>query len=276
MPLALHGLALRVCLGWAVAAWLMPDVARAQSAPPIAAASDLQFALDEVASAFRRESGADVRLVFGSSGNFARQIEQGAPFQLFFSADEALVFRLADKALTKDRGHLYAIGRIVLFAPHGSSLTGNLTAEGLRSAAIDGTLAHFSIANPEHAPYGRAAQEWLTTHRLWEAVRPHLVFGENASQAAQFAMTGASRGGIVPYSLALTPRLSAAGTFALLPSEEHGPLRQRMVLLKGASATAVRFHDYMTGEAAREIMRRHGFGLPDETQRPPLAPSPGG
>jgi molybdate transport system substrate-binding protein len=274
MRLALHDFARRAFIGCAAAACLMPEVAPAQSAPPIAAASDLQFALEEVASEFRRESGADVRLVFGSSGNFARQIEQGAPFQLFFSADEALVFRLADKALTQDRGDLYAIGRIVLFAPHGSPLAGQLTAEGLRSTTSDGTLGHLSIANPEHAPYGRAAQEWLTTHRLWDAVRPLLVLGENASQAAQFAMTGASQGGIIPYSLALTARLSAAGTFALLPTEEYGPLRQRMVLLKGASATAVRFRDYMNSGTAREIMRRHGFGVPDETQRPSLATSP--
>lgn len=273
---ALCTFALRAWLAGAVAGWFIPGTAPAQSAPPIAAASDLQFALEEIAAAFKRDDGADVRLVFGSSGNFARQIEQGAPFELFLSADEALVFALADKALTKDRGDLYAIGRIVLFAPHGSPLAGQLTAEGLRQAATDGRLEHLAIANPEHAPYGRAAREWLTTQRLWDTVQPLLVLGENASQAAQFAAGGASQGGIIPHSLAMAPRLSAAGTFALLPAEEHEPLRQRMVLLKGASATAERFYAYLKDKPAREIMRRYGFLLPDEAQESTPTTSPTG
>ena len=256
----------RVCGGLAIAGWFIPGPIAAQDSPPIAAASDLQFALEEIANAFTRDSGSEVRLVFGSSGNFARQIEQGAPFQLFLSADEALVFGLADKALTRDRGALYAIGRIVLFAPTGSPLVGQLSAEGLRKAVTDGTLKHLAIANPEHAPYGRAAQQWLTTHRLWETVQPLLVLGENASQAAQFATAGDSQGGIMPYSIALAPRVSEAGSYVLLPAEEHEPLRQRMVLLTNASVTAERFYRYMQDEAAREIMRRYGFVLPNESQ----------
>ena len=255
---------LRVCVGLAIAGLLSGPIA-AQDVPPIAAASDLQFALEEIAQSFKRDSGADVRLTFGSSGNFARQIEQGAPFQLFLSADEALVFGLADKALTKNRGDLYAIGRIVLFAPKGSPLIGKLSADGLRTAATEGTLKHLAIANPEHAPYGRAAQEWLTTHKLWETVQPLLVLGENASQAAQFATAGDSQGGIMPYSIALAPRVSEAGSYILLPADEHEPLRQRMVLLKNASATAERFYRYMQDHAAREIMRRYGFVLPNES-----------
>ena len=254
---------------WLVSAVLigvLPRLALGQQSPTIAAASDLQFALEEIAAKFKQESGNEVRLVFGSSGNFARQIEQGAPFEIFLSADEALVFGLADKALTKDRGDLYAIGRIVLFARNGSPLAATLSAEGLREATVDGTLKHLAIANPEHAPYGRAAQQWLTTHRLWESIRPLLVLGENASQAAQFANTGDSQAGIIPYSLVLAPRLRDAGTFVLLPEAEHEPLRQRMVLLKNASSAAERFYDYMTSTAAREIMRRYGFVLPDESQ----------
>ena len=130
----------------------------------------------------------------------------------------------------------------------------------------DGTLKHLAIANPEHAPYGRAAQQWLTTHRLWESLQPLLVLGENASQAAQFATAGDSQGGIIPYSLALAPRLAEVGTFVVLPEAEHEPLRQRMILLKNATGTAERFYDYMTSGPAREIMRRYGFVLPDESQ----------
>ena len=254
---------------WLVSAVLFgasPRLALGQQGPTIAAASDLQFALEEIAAKFKQDSGREVRLVFGSSGNLARQIEQGAPFEMFLSADEALVLGLAQKALTKDWGDLYAIGHLVLFAPNGSPLTANLSAEGLRKAAADGTLKHLAIANPEHAPYGRAAQQWLTTHRLWESLQPLLVLGENASQAAQFATAGDSQGGIIPYSLALSPRLRDAGTFVLLPEAEHEPLHQRMVLLKNASATAERFYAYMTSTVAREIMRRYGFALPDESQ----------
>jgi molybdate transport system substrate-binding protein len=262
---------LRARSGWfwliaAVVVGVLPRLALGQQAPTIAAASDLQFALEEIAAGFKQDNGIEVRLTFGSSGNFARQIEQGAPFEIFLSADEALVLALADKALTKDRGDLYAIGHIVLFARNGSRLAANLSAEGLRAAMKDGTLKHLAIANPEHAPYGRAAQQWLTTHRLWESIRPLLVLGENASQAAQFATAGDSQGGIIPYSLALAPRLKEAGTFVLLPTTEHEPLRQRMVLLKSASGAAERFYEYMTSAAAREIMRRYGFALPDESQ----------
>ena len=106
----------------------------------------------------------------------------------------------------------------------------------------------------------------MTTHRLWETIQPLLVLGENASQAAQFATTGDTQGGIMPYSIALAPRVSEAGKFVLLPAEEHEPLRQRMVLLKNASATAERFYQYMQNQAAREIMRRYGFVLPNESR----------
>lgn len=265
MPGACRALLSRRCLASALAFCFVAK-GIAQDAPAIAAASDLQFALEEIAGAFKRDGGADVRLVFGSSGNFARQIEQGAPFELFLSADEALVFGLADKSLTKDRGALYAIGRIVLFASNRSPLVDQLTPEALRNAATDGTLKHLAIANPEHAPYGRAAQQWLTTQGLWETVRPLLVLGENASQAAQFATVGDSQAGIMPYSIALAARLQSAGKFALLPAEEHEPLRQRMVLLKNASVTAERFYGYMQHTAARDVMRRYGFVLPNEPQ----------
>jgi molybdate transport system substrate-binding protein len=152
----------------------------------------------------------------------------------------------------------------VLFAPKGSPLAADLSADGMRNAIASGALEHLAIANPEHAPYGRAAQEWLTTHGLWDAVRPLLVLGENASQAAQFATAGDSQGGIIPYSLALAPRVGELGTFVLLPDSEHEPLRQRMALMKGASTTAEAFYDYMQSEPALKIMRRYGFVLPDE------------
>lgn len=232
--------------------------------PHIAAASDLKFALEEIAAAFRTDTQQDVQLSFGSSGNFYRQIEQGAPFTMFLSADEGFVDKLAATGRTLDRGTLYAIGRIVLFAPHGSPLKVDVQMTDLRAALADGRLQRFAIANPEHAPYGRAAEQTLRALGLWDAILPKLVLGENVSQAAQFATSGAAQGGIFAYSLALAPTVNKLGTFVLLPEASHTPLRQRMVLLKGAGETAQAFYRYVQQPAARAIFQRYGFALPGE------------
>lgn len=236
----------------------------AQSAPTIAAASDLKFALEEIAAMFRRDTRQSVRLTFGSSGNFARQIEQGAPFALFMSADEEFVLRLAEHGLALDRGVLYAIGRIVIMAPLGSPLVPDGQMKGLATALRDGKIKRFAIANPEHAPYGRRAEEALRHAGLWDALRPHLVFGENIAQAAQFATSGSTQGGIIAYSIALAPQIAALGRFALIPSDWHQPLRQRMALLRGADAAARAFYEYLQREPARAVMRKYGFVLPGE------------
>ena len=213
----------------------------ARGLPTIAAASDLQFALGEVAAAFKRETGREVKLTFGSSGNFHRQIQQGAPFQMFLSADEEFVLDLAAKGFTRDRGVLYAIGRIVIITPCGSPLKADGELSHLRAALREGWLQNFAIANPEHAPYGGRAEEALRHAGLWDALKGKLVLGENVSQAARFATSGSAQGGIIAYSLALSPNVSKLGTFALIPQSWHTPLRQRMALLKGAGDTARSF-----------------------------------
>ncbi|MGZ9038029.1 MAG: molybdate ABC transporter substrate-binding protein [Burkholderiales bacterium] len=240
-------------------------VANAQvDAPSIAGASDLKFALEEIATNFRATTRRDVKLVFGSSGNFFRQIEQGAPFQVFMSADEAFVLKLAQNGRLEDRGQLYAIGRIVLFVPQGSSLQIDPHLNGLRAALGAGRLKRFAIANPEHAPYGRAAEEALRKLGLWDGVRPRLVFGENVSQAAQFASSGSADGGIFAYSLALSPHFAKLGRYVLIPDQYHRPLQQRMALMKGAGETARLFYGYLQGPSARAVFRRYGFALPGE------------
>ena len=238
----------------------------AQSAelPNVAAASDLQFALPEVANEFTRQTGKTVKLSFGSSGNYRRQIAEGAPFELFLSADEAYVYALAMEGKTVDDGALYAIGRLVLFAPKSSLLKIDNELKDLAAAVQDGRLKKFSIANPEHAPYGRAAQQALTRAGLWEKIRPHLVLGENISQAAQFATSGSTQGGIFAYAQAISPAISSRGEFVLIPADWHQPLRQRMVLTKNAGKTAQHFYLYLQTPAAREIFKRYGFRLPGE------------
>lgn len=233
------------------------------AAPLIAAASDLQFALDEIIGRFKRDTGIAPRVTYGSSGNLARQIESGAPFEMFLSADEAFVDRLAERRLTRGRGALYANGRIVLFAPHGSPLALDSELDGLAQRLANGRSGRIAIANPEHAPYGRAAQQALRARGLWEAVQPHLLFGENVSQAAQFAASGNADGGIIAYSLALGPALRERGTFVLLPQALHAPLRQRMVLLAQASPAAERLYEYLRSPASRAILERYGFLLPE-------------
>ena len=208
--------------------------AGAGRAPLVAAASDLKFALDAVSAQFTRDGGERVEIVFGSSGNLTRQMMDGAPFELFLSADEGFVERLAGAGLTRDGGVLYGIGRLALFAPHGSPLKVDERLDGLRALAARGGVTRLAIANPDHAPYGRAAAAALQAAGLWEAVRPALVFGENIAQAAQFATTGNAVGGLLAYSLVLAPPLRDAGTYAVLPEALHPPLRQRMVLLKRA------------------------------------------
>lgn len=239
-------------------------LSQAQTAPPIAAASDLQFALVEVAEQFRKQTGQELRLAFGSSGNYATQLEQGAPFQLFFSADESFVQKLAAKGLTKDAGALYGVGRIVIFAPHGSPLKADEQLQDLKAGVADGRVKRFAIANPEHAPYGRRAVETLKRIGVWDAIQPRLVLGENISQAAQFATSGGSQGGIIALSLVKAPEVSKLGSYALIPESWHEPLMQRMVLLKNATAPAERFYQYVQSPPAREILRKYGFVLPGE------------
>ncbi|BCX16360.1 MAG: molybdate ABC transporter substrate-binding protein [Geminicoccaceae bacterium] len=230
----------------------------------VAAAADLRFALDEIAAHYRAETGTSVRLVFGSSGNLARQIRQGAPFAIFLSADEAFVLDLARDGFTRDEGTLYAIGRLALLVPKGSPLAVDGTLEDLARAVRDGRLRRFAIADPTHAPYGDRARQVLRTKGIWEAIRPLLVYGENVAQAAQFATSGNAQGGIVALSLALSPELRARADHAPIAAEWHEPLRQRMVRLRGAGPAADRFFAHLQSEEARTVLRRYGFLLPGE------------
>jgi molybdate transport system substrate-binding protein len=248
----------------------LPWAAGAQAGNPVrvAAASDLKFVLALLLARFQNDTGQVVEASFGSSGSFSRQIQQGLPVHLFMSADEALVFQLADAGLTRqnrqegtapvaERGALYAVGRIALYLPRNSSITLDGALHGLQTQWQQ--VRKFAIANPEHAPYGRAAREALEQLGLWELVLPKLVLGENISQATQFVATGAAQAGITALSLALAPEVAQNGRHIALPASLHAPLRQRMVLLKSPPPAAVALYDYLQSDAAREIFRRHGF-----------------
>ncbi|HSF65399.1 MAG TPA: molybdate ABC transporter substrate-binding protein [Paracoccaceae bacterium] len=237
-------------------------VAAQDDAPVIAAASNMEFALAEIAEAFRQATGHRVRLSLGSTGNIARQIRQGAPFQLFLAADEVVPLALHADGLTEDAGRIYALGRIVLVAPRGGVLVPDPALDNLAALVAAGGITRFAIANPDHAPFGMAARAALQHRGLWDALVPRLVLGENISQAAQFALSGNAEGGIIALSLALAPQVAARGDHALIPEGWHNPLTQRMVLLRGAGPVARAFHDYIQSPPAREILARYGFGLP--------------
>jgi len=245
-------------------AWFGAFPARAAEVPVIAAAANLSFALPEIAHAFERASGRRVKLSFGSSGNLARQIVQGGPYELFLSADEKWVRFVVGKGRAADQGRVYAIGRLALFAPIGSTVQVDPELAGLAAAERTGRLKRVAIANPELAPYGAAAREVLTRKGLWEALQGRLVIGESVSQAAQFALSGAAQAAFVPYSIVRAPPFQGKGRAALIPASLHSPLRQRMVLLNDAGATARAFYEFMQGTVAREILERYGFAVSDD------------
>lgn len=246
---------------------MTPEAGAQPSQPVVAAASDLQFALTAVAEAFESTSGNSVRLSFGSSGNFSRQIRQGAPFEVFFSADEAYVEDLWRAGLVRDQGSIYGEGRIVLLVPQGSPLAPDGTLADLAAALDDGRLKRIAIANPDHAPYGKRAEEALRHQGLWERLKGRLVLGENVSQAAQLATSGNADGGIVAYALALSPRITARARYALIPDAWHRPLRQRMVLTRRAGRVAELFYAFAVSNQGRTILRTYGFLVSGEATR---------
>ncbi|MEY8881863.1 molybdate ABC transporter substrate-binding protein [Donghicola sp. XS_ASV15] len=228
----------------------------------IASASDLSFAISDLVDSFHASTGLEVRYALGATGNLSRQIRAGAPFEMFMAADEQFVLDLSRDGLTRDPGVLYAQGRISIITPESSELHPDPSLQGLATALERGTLGRFAIANPEHAPYGQRAQEALAHAGLWEAIQPHLVLGENVAQAAQFAVSGNTDGGIIAHSLALAPDLAARGRSALIPAEWHAPLLQRMVLIRDAGPVAEAFYTYVQSSEARRILSDYGFSLP--------------
>lgn len=234
----------------------------AADVPTIAIAANLNFAMPEIAAAFKQKTGREVKLAFGASGNFSRQIRAGAPFELFLSADEANVKVLVDAGRTMDPGRVYAIGRLALFAPNGSAVRVDAALDGLSEAARDGRAKRVAIANPELAPYGVAAREALRRKGLWEALQGRIILGENVNQTAQFALAGGVDAAFIPYSIVVAPGFGGKGRAVLLPESLHDPIVQRMVLVKGAGESARELYQFVLGPEGRAILARHGFGIP--------------
>ena len=241
---------------------LAPATSGAAPRPLIAAAASLQPALEEAAALIAAETGIAPRFAYGASANLARQIAQGAPFEMLLAADEISIQKLAEAGQLRDAGHVFAVGRLALFAVRGSALNPAAGLEALRPLLAAGRVQRFAIANPEIAPYGRAAEEALRGLNLWEALRPRLVFGENIAQAAQFAIMEGANGGLIALSLALSPALKVRGDFSLVPDALHGPLRHRLALTKRASEAAVRVQAWLLSPPAAAVFARHGLQTP--------------
>ncbi len=227
----------------------------------VAAASDLQSALPAIASQFEKETGERLRLTFGSSGNFFTQIQNGAPFDVFLSADIDYPRRL-EASGHAERGSLYeyATGRLVLWTRKDSGID---LGRGLIVLA-DPRVRRIAIANPEHAPYGRAAVAALRHEGLYERVRQKFVRGENISQAAQFADSGSADVGLLALSLALAPALKSSGAYTDIPQSWHPPIEQGAIILTSSrqKVLARQFLDYLKKPDALRILQSYGFAVP--------------
>jgi molybdate transport system substrate-binding protein len=253
---------LAVVIALAVVALLPLHAQQPAARVRVAAASDLRFALDEIAAAFRRSRpDVAVDVTYGASGTFHAQIMQGAPFDLFLSADVEYPRDLVAKGRADGETlFTYAIGRIVLWAPAGSPLDLTQGLEVLRDARV----RRIAIANPLHAPYGRAAQAAMRSARAWEAAQPKLVLGENMTQAAQFVESGAADIGIVAHSLALAPQMRAKGKYWEIPQALYPVMEQAGVIVTGTGSRpgADAFRTFVMGAESRAVLTRFGFVLP--------------
>jgi molybdate transport system substrate-binding protein len=244
-----------------IALWAVPSPAGEIT---LAAASDLVFVFKEIIPAFEKETGETVRLSLGSSGNFYAQIENGAPFDLFFSADIGYPKKLEEAGLV-EAGSLYryAVGRIVLWAPKNSPI--RIEALGIK-ALLDRSVMKIAIANPKHAPYGKAAVEAMRHFQIYDSVKEKLVLGENVSQAAQFVASGSADLGVIALSLALGPAMKERGDYWEIPKAAYPPLEQGAVILKQGKnpAGAEAFLSFLRRAEGRRVMERYGFGVPPD------------
>jgi molybdate transport system substrate-binding protein len=234
----------------------------------VAAASDLTYAMNEIAANFQKETGCVVRLSMGSSGNFLTQIENGAPFDVFFSADIAWPKKLESEGLAVPGStYLYAVGKLVLWARNDSHVDVSKGFSVLRDPAVK----KIAIANPAHAPYGRAAEDALRHAGVYDAVKDRLVLGENTSQTAEFVASGNANVGLLARSLVVTPQMKDQGHGWLIPDNLYAPIEQGAVVVRASANPqgAQRFLDYVKSPTTVALFERYGLDLPAKN-------SPGG
>jgi molybdate transport system substrate-binding protein len=230
----------------------------------VAAAADLQFVMQDVAARFQKETGNSVKLIYGSSGNFFQQIQNGAPFDIFFSANLDFPKKLEAAGLTEPGTfYQYATGKIVIWVPNDSKLD---VTSGLQSL-LNPAIRKIAIANPQHAPYGQAAVAAMKKQNVYDKVADKFVLGENISQTASFVVSGSADVGIVALSLALSPNMKNNGRYAEIPSADYPPIEQACVILKSSQQKGIAgtFLNFIKTPAVTELFRTYGFALPGST-----------
>lgn len=227
----------------------------------VAAAADLQFAFHDLGAQFEKQTGIAVRVTYGSSGNFTTQIENGAPFDLFFSADVQYPQKLVSEGYA-EAGSLYryADGKLVLWVPNGSKID---LSKGME-ALLDSGIRKIAIANPKHAPYGRAAVAAMKSAGVYDKVEGKLVLGENISQTAQFVQSGTADVGMVALSLAVSPGMNSSGRYVEVPAMDYPAIEQGAAILKQSKqkVEAAKFLDFMKTPVAKQILEKYGFVVP--------------
>jgi molybdate transport system substrate-binding protein len=227
----------------------------------VAAAADLQFAMQEVAARFQKETGKTVKVIYGSSGNFFQQIQNGAPFDMFFSANLDYPKKLEAAGLIEPGSfYPYAKGKIVIWVGNDSKLDLN---SGMK-VLPDPSVKKIAVANPEHAPYGQAAVAAMRKENIYDKVKDKFVLGENISQTASFVVSGSADVGIVALSLALSPNMKDKGRYAEIPAEEYPPIEQACIIVKSSKnkETARQFLAFIKTAAIADLLRRYGFDVP--------------
>lgn len=221
----------------------------------IAAASNMRYVLPALSTEFEQKTGHHINVSYAASGTLTTQIQHGAPFEVFFSADPSYIIRLSEEGLSEGKAIDFAEAQIVLFASKLSSLSLDADLNSIKRALERGELQKIAMANPMHAPYGQAAQAVLEQAGIWHEIKPHILNAENASQALQFALSSQVDAGFIPYSYMLQPQISLKGRYIKLNER----LPQQAVLVRGASPTAKLFLDFIQTEQAKEIFRQQGF-----------------
>ena len=238
-------------------------IARVSSADAVnvAVASNMSHAFSEIAELYQSTSGTKVRLSFGSSGNFARQIVQGAPYRIFLSAGSQYVDLLRSRNIELLEDIEYARGRVGVFVPHNSALSENSGLKSIIKKLFHGKYRRMVIPNPQHAPFGVAAKQSLQSAGLWVLESKRLLLAENAAQATQIAISGNVDVGIIPASHAQLPEISAKGKFYPIPEDWHQPLHQHLVLVDGASQNEAAFFAFLKEDRAQKIVKNFGYSL---------------
>ena len=231
----------------------------------VAAAADLKFAFEEIAAEFqKRHSSIKIQASYGSSGNFFAQISNKAPFDMFLSADMDYPRKLVDQGLAaKETEFLYGVGRIVVWVPNQSSLDLNKLGIG---ALLDPSVKKIAIANPKHAPYGRAAEAALKKLGVYDKVKDRLVLGENIAQTAQFVQSGSADIGIVALSLAMAPAMKDTGRYWEIPVDAYPRMDQGGVILSSSKDkdAAQELRGFITSAEGKAILKKYGFSSPGE------------